>query len=95
MRFMRTVIAVAALLAAASPALAQESALPALREAARANARDYDAQVALGRALLDAGRYREASATLRRAARLLRFAAAAILALWGIRTALAAFGLIG
>ena len=56
----------------ASPALAQESALPALREAARANARDYDAQVALGRALLDAGRYREASATLRRAARLRR-----------------------
>ena len=46
--------------------------MPALREAARANARDYDAQVALGRALLDAGRYREASATLRRAARLRR-----------------------
>ena len=53
-------------------ASAQESALEGLRAAARSAPRDYDAQVALGRALLEAGRYREASTTLRRAANLRR-----------------------
>src|SRR5690606_15607699 len=40
--------------------------------------RDYDAQLAYGRALLEAGRYREAAAQLRRAANLRRGDAAAL-----------------
>lgn len=59
-------------------AAAQESALEGLRAAARAAPRDYDAQLALGRALLEAGRYREAAAQLRRAAGLRRGDAAAL-----------------
>lgn len=51
-------------------ASAQETELPRLREAARAGARDYAAQRALGMALLRAGHYREATTQLQRAARL-------------------------
>lgn len=53
-------------------ASAQESALEALRAAVSSAPRDYDAQHALGRALLEAGRFREASTVLRRASRLRR-----------------------
>ncbi len=51
---------------------AQETELPRLREAARTATRDYPAQRALGIALFRAGRYREASQQLQRAARLER-----------------------
>lgn len=54
------------------PATAQEPRLDALRVAARAAPRDYDAQLALGRGFLEAGRYREAEAQMRRAANLRR-----------------------
>ncbi len=54
------------------PAAAQETALDSLRAAAREAPRDYDAQVALGRALLEAGHYDQAAAQLRRASRLHR-----------------------
>lgn len=57
---------------------AQETALDALRTAARSAPRDYDAQLALGRALLEAGRFRDAAAQLRRAANLRRRDAAAL-----------------
>lgn len=60
------------LLVLPAPGRAQEAALEGLRGAARSAPRDYDAQVALGRALLEAGRYRDASTTLRRAAGLRR-----------------------
>jgi len=53
-------------------ALAQESQLDGLRAAARSGPRDYDAQVAYGRALIDAGRFRQATQALTRAARLRR-----------------------
>ena len=66
------------LLLAHAPATAQESALEGLRSAARAAPRDYDAQLALGRAMLEAGRYREAQAQLQRASRLRRGDAAAL-----------------
>lgn len=59
-------------LAFPAAATAQERLLPDLRTAARAAPRDYDAQLALGRALLDAGRFREATQALTRAARLRR-----------------------
>jgi tetratricopeptide (TPR) repeat protein len=49
---------------------AQETELPRLREAARASARDYAAQRALGMALLRAGHYREATTQLQRASHL-------------------------
>ncbi len=65
-------LGLAALLYPPEIAAAQESALGGLRSAARAAPRDYDAQLALGRALLEAGRYREARAALGRAARLRR-----------------------
>jgi tetratricopeptide (TPR) repeat protein len=59
-------------LSVASPCLAQETVLDPLREAARTAPNGYDAQLALGRALLEAGRYRDAQTTLSRAARLRR-----------------------
>lgn len=67
-----SLLALGAILAFSLPAAAQESALEALRAAARQSPRDYDAQLALGHGLLEAGRYREASTTLRRAASLRR-----------------------
>jgi tetratricopeptide (TPR) repeat protein len=54
------------------PASAQETELPRLREAARAAPRDHAAQRALGIALLRAGRHREATRQLQRAAGLQR-----------------------
>ncbi len=57
---------------AALPAAAQESEVATLQTAARAAPRDAAAQAALARALLRAGRYREADATFRRAAGLSR-----------------------
>jgi tetratricopeptide (TPR) repeat protein len=60
---------VAGLLSAAS-ASAQEGALPALREAAKQSPNDAGAQVALGRALIKAGRLTEAEAQMRIAVRL-------------------------
>jgi tetratricopeptide (TPR) repeat protein len=63
---------------AAQPAHAQETALDALRAAARGAPRDYDAQLALGRALLEAGRHSEAAAQLGRAAGLRRRDAASL-----------------
>lgn len=60
------------ILGLAAPASAQESVLSGLRSAARSAPRDYDAQLALGRALIEAGHFREARSTLRRAARLRR-----------------------
>lgn len=76
----RSPIALAACLLLLAPmsASAQESALEPLRSAAREAPRDYDAQLALGRALLEAGRYREAHAQLQRASRLRRGDAAAL-----------------
>src|SRR5690606_26696505 len=71
-------LALSFFLAAPMPALAQETAVEGLRSAARAAPRDYDAQVAFGRALLEAGRYREAHAQLQRASRLRRGDAAAL-----------------
>lgn len=56
--------------AAPGLASAQETELAQLREAARASARDYDAQRALGIGLLRAGHYREATTQLQRASRL-------------------------
>lgn len=53
-------------------AAAQETRLDELREAARHNRRDAGAQAAYGRALLRAGRYRQAEQALRAAARLQR-----------------------
>jgi len=53
-------------------ALAQESRIEPLTQAARANPRDYDAQVALGHALIEAGHFRRAQQTLQRASRLRR-----------------------
>jgi tetratricopeptide (TPR) repeat protein len=49
---------------------AQETDLAALRQAARENRRDADAQTRLGLALLRAGHYRDAERTLKTAARL-------------------------
>ena len=65
-------VATLALLALPAVSRAQETELPRLREAARTAARDHTAQRALGMALLRAGRYREASQQLQRAARLRR-----------------------
>ncbi len=48
----------------AAPAHAQETALPALREAARQAPSDLSAQRALGRALIAAGRLKEAAAQM-------------------------------
>ncbi len=56
----------------ASFAEAQEADLAALSATARANSRDAGAQSAYGRALLRAGRYRDAQASFRRAAQLSR-----------------------
>lgn len=53
-------------------AQAQETRLDALRESARGAPRDYDAQLALGRALSEAGRFRDATTALRRASSLRR-----------------------
>ncbi|MGE0789054.1 MAG: tetratricopeptide repeat protein [Sandaracinaceae bacterium] len=58
--------------ALAGTARAQETALDSLRAAARSAPRDYDAQLALGLALIEAGHYREASTTMTRAANLRR-----------------------
>lgn len=58
------------LLFAPARASAQETQLEGLRSAVRSAPRDYDAQLALGHALIEAGRYRQATATLSRAARL-------------------------
>jgi tetratricopeptide (TPR) repeat protein len=49
----------------AAPALAQETALPGLREAARVAPSDVQAQIALGRALIEAGRLAEAEAQMK------------------------------
>lgn len=68
-----SVLALAApLITALLPASAeaQETDLAALRQAARENRRDADAQTRLGLALLRAGRYRDAERTLKTAARL-------------------------
>jgi tetratricopeptide (TPR) repeat protein len=51
-------------------ALAQEGAVPALQQAAKAAPNDAAAQAALGRALIEAGRLKEADAQLRTASRL-------------------------
>jgi tetratricopeptide (TPR) repeat protein len=60
-------------IAFSSVALAQpEARLESLRAAARAAPRDYAAQVALGRAFLEMGRYRDAEGQMRRAANLRR-----------------------
>ncbi|HJK93669.1 MAG TPA: tetratricopeptide repeat protein [Polyangiaceae bacterium LLY-WYZ-15_(1-7)] len=61
-------LALAASFAFDAPALAQD--LDAAAAAARANRRDADAQRAYGRALLRAGRFREAERALQQAARL-------------------------
>ena len=53
-----------------SGVLAQESALPALRQAAKAAPADAAAQAALGRAMIEAGRLKEAEAQLRSASKL-------------------------
>jgi tetratricopeptide (TPR) repeat protein len=54
---------------AAHPALAQETALSELGDAARAAPNDLAAQVALGRALIEAGRLSEAEAQMKSAVR--------------------------
>ncbi|NOY91468.1 MAG: tetratricopeptide repeat protein [Deltaproteobacteria bacterium] len=59
-----------ALCLGAQVAVAQSPDLDALAQAARHAARDADAQTAYGRALLRAGRYRDAARTLKIAARL-------------------------
>ncbi len=69
---MRTLAFLALLLAAPATVSAQETALEERAAAARANRRDPEAQAAYGRALLRAGRYREASRALQAAARLER-----------------------
>lgn len=53
-----------------SSALAQEGALPALRAAAKSAPTDAAAHAALGRAMIEAGRLKEADAQLRNASRL-------------------------
>ncbi len=53
-------------------ASAQENQLDRLRAAARSAPRDYGAQVAYGRALIEAGHYRQATQALTRASRLRR-----------------------
>ena len=54
----------------AGSAAAQEGALPALRQAAKNAPSDAAAQTALGRALIEAGRLKEAEAPLRAASKL-------------------------
>jgi tetratricopeptide (TPR) repeat protein len=54
----------------ASSSFAQESALPALRQAAKAAPADAAAQAALGRAMIEAGRLKDAEAQLRLASKL-------------------------
>jgi len=61
-----------------TPAEAQETALQELSAAARAARNDGTAQAAYGRALLRAGRYREAQVALQAAARLSRRSPAAL-----------------
>lgn len=56
----------------AGQATAQDANLSALEAAARSNSRDAGAQSAYARALLRAGRYREAESTFRRASQLSR-----------------------
>ncbi|MDD9933837.1 MAG: tetratricopeptide repeat protein [Myxococcales bacterium] len=63
-------ITLASLAAPASLATAQETTVAGLRQAAKAAPRDVGAQVALGRALIEAGRLKEAEAVMKRAARL-------------------------
>lgn len=53
-----------------APALAQETALPELRAAAKQAPSDLEAQIALGRALIKAGRLAEAETQMRIAVRL-------------------------
>ncbi len=65
----RALIVLAGVLATHS-ALAQETALPALRDAARAAPSDVAAQIALGRALIEAGHLSEAEAQMKTAVRL-------------------------
>lgn len=67
----RTLIALCGLLLAhASSLWAQEPALAALRKAAQDGPRDVGAQLALGRALIDAGRLDEADHVMKRAVKL-------------------------
>lgn len=66
----RSLLVFALVLAPMATAAAQEGELAHLREAAHAGARDYQAQRALGIALLRAGHYREATQQLQRAAHL-------------------------
>lgn len=61
---------VTALFLVSAPAFAQETELPTLRSAAQGAPRDAQAQTAYGRALLQAGRWREAEAQFRKAAQL-------------------------
>ncbi|HHH27679.1 MAG TPA: tetratricopeptide repeat protein, partial [Polyangiaceae bacterium] len=68
----RAILTTALLVILPLSASAQEGALDGLRQSARTSPRDFDAQVALGRALIEAGHLREASQTMRRAARLRR-----------------------
>ena len=63
-------ITLASLAAPASLATAQETTVAGLRQAAKAAPRDVGAQVALGRALIEAGRLKEDEAVMKRAARL-------------------------
>lgn len=66
----RAILTILCLVLLPASVSAQETALDGLRSQARSAPRDYDAQVALGRALIEAGRYREATPVLTRAARL-------------------------
>jgi tetratricopeptide (TPR) repeat protein len=63
-------IGLSAGLLSADVAIAQESALPGLREAAKRSPNDAAAQVALGRALIEAGRLPEAETAMNAAVRI-------------------------
>ncbi|MGF1464551.1 MAG: tetratricopeptide repeat protein [Sandaracinaceae bacterium] len=72
LRFAAPTALVVALITPSGLSSAQETRLPSLRQRAEEAPRDYEAQRALGEALLRAARYREAERTFQAAARLRR-----------------------